>query len=52
MDQNHFEMLLEKAKEHTLTSTEKLELMRELNIGLEQYNELLEKALREIPEEN
>ena len=50
MDQDHIEVLIKKAENNELTSTEKIELMRELNARLEKYNMLLKKALVEVPE--
>jgi hypothetical protein len=52
MDQNHFEALLKKAEDNQLTPSERLELTRELNLRLEQYNMVLEQALAANPEGN
>lgn len=50
MDQTHFETLLKKAEGKSLTPMEKLELMRELNSRLEQYNKVLTEALATVSE--
>ncbi len=52
MDQDHFETLTKKAQNNQLTPSEKLELIHELNLRLGRYNDLIEKALMEIPEES
>jgi len=52
MNQNNFEDLIKKAEENKLNPIEKLELIRELKTRVSEYNQVLEEALKQIPEEN
>lgn len=51
MDNQHLKDLMHKAEAGDFTPEEKMELIRELNARLEEYNKALKEALVAVPKE-
>ena len=52
METEELKELIKKVEDNRATTEEKLKLIHELNVGIEEYNRLLKEAIGKIPQED